>query len=367
MNDVLDVVPCGYLCFDADGRILCANAKMAAMVEDTPKSLSGSSIENLLTVGARIFYQTHFYPLLKLKGVVEEIFLTLRTRSGGEIPVLVNAARRELTGTDVYDCSVFLVHQRGKFEDQLLKAKKSAEEAARVRDDFLAVVSHELRSPLNAILGWAQILRLGADADMVEEGARVIERNAQMQARLIEDLIDVSRTVSGKLRLAVETVSLQSVIEQALDVVGLAAESKAIKIHTELDPAVGPISGDPSRLQQVIWNLLSNAVKFTPEGGSVRLQLKRIKSHLELQVSDTGEGIVPELLPYVFQRFRQAEGASAARHHGLGLGMAITKEIVELHGGTIRAESAGKGTGATFFVSLPLLIAPVPSEPAYSA
>ena len=358
MNDTLnaadcglDAAPCGYLSFGADSTILSANAKLAAMVEHEQDSLPGRNIEKILTVGARIFYQTHFYPLLKIEGVVEEIYLTMRTKTGGEIPVLVNAARRE--GEDVYDCIIFPVRRRGEFEDQLLKAKKAAEDAARARDDFLAVVSHELRTPLSAILGWSQIMRLDDDPETIQEGIEAIERNAQAQARLIEDLIDVSRIVSGKLRLEVGTVDPRSVIEETLDVVRFAAEAKSIHIQTVLDPDAGPVSGDPSRLQQVMWNLLSNAVKFTPEGGFVQVRLQRVNSHLEISVTDNGQGIAPELLPYVFQRFRQAEGASAERHGGLGLGMAITKEIVELHGGSIRAQSDGKGTGATFVVTLP--------------
>lgn len=287
---------------------------------------------------------------------MEEIYLTLRTRSGSEVPVLVNAARRERNGRNVYDCIIFSVHQRGQFEDQLLKAKKTAEDAARARDDFLAVVSHELRTPLSAILGWAQIMRLAeADPDMIEQGIDVIERNAKAQARLIEDLIDVSRIVSGKLRLEVATVDPSSVIEETLDVIEFAAKAKSIRIQTVLDPAAGPVSGDFGRLQQVMWNLLSNAVKFTPKGGFVRVRLQRVNSHVEVLVADSGQGIAPELLPYVFERFRQAKGASSQRHGGLGLGMAITKEIVELHGGSIRAQSEGEGKGATFIVSLPVL------------
>ncbi|WP_164101804.1 hybrid sensor histidine kinase/response regulator [Candidatus Laterigemmans baculatus] len=353
MDAILNAVPCGFLSFAADGTIVRANARLAAMVEREQDSLVGLSIEKLLTTGARVFYQTHFFPLLRIAGAVEEIYLTLQTAGGREVPVLVNAERRERDGADVYDCVVFSVRQRGEFEDQLLKAKRAAEDAARTRDDFLAVVSHELRTPLNAILGWAQILRLDADPDTIEQGIDVIERNAKAQARLIEDLIDVSRIVSGKLRLEVQTVDPRTVIKETLDVIRFAAEAKSICIQTVLDPDAGPVSGDPNRLQQVLWNLLSNAVKFTPKGGFVRLRLQRVNSQIEILVTDSGQGIDPQLLPYVFERFRQ--GTDSHRHGGLGLGMAITKEIVQLHGGSIRAHSDGQGKGATFIVTLPVL------------
>lgn len=356
MDDILDTAPCGFLSFSEDGTITLANATFAAMVGHERDSLAGCSVEKILTVGARIFYQTHFFPLLKLHGIVEEIYLTLQSKGGSEVPVLVNAARRQRDGNAAYDCAVFPVRQRGQYEDELLKAKKAAESAARARDDFLAVVSHELRTPLSAILGWAQIMRMDeSDSETITQGLEIIERNAEAQARLIEDLIDVSRIVSGKLRLEVERVDLSSVIQAALDVVRPAAEAKSIRIRTVADSGAGPVSGDPDRLQQVMWNLLSNALKFTPKGGSVRVRLQRVNSHVEFSVADSGQGIKPELLPYVFERFRQGAGASTARQSGLGLGMAITKEIVELHGGTIRVQSEGEGRGATFIVSLPVL------------
>lgn len=354
MGDILDTAPCGFLSFSDDGTIVLANATLAAMVgHDT---LSGQSIEKILSVGGRIFYQTHLFPLLKLHGAVDEVYLTLRTKVGSELPVLVNAVRHERDGAAVYDCVIFSVRQRGQFEHELLKAKKAAEDAARARDDFLAVVSHELRTPLSAILGWAQIMRMDeSDAETIQQGLEIVERNAKAQARLIEDLIDVSRIVSGKLRLEVGAVDPASVVQAALDVVGPAAAAKSIQIQTVLEPGAGPVSGDPDRLQQVMWNLLSNAVKFTPKEGTIRVHLHRVESHVEIVVTDSGQGIAPAFLPYVFERLRQAEGSNTRRQSGLGLGMAITKEIVELHGGTVRAHSDGEGRGATFVVNLPVL------------
>ena len=234
-------------------------------------------------------------------------------------------------------------------------ARTEAEKANRAKDEFLSVVSHELRTPLNAIMGWTEVLQGEAGlTPAILEGLAVIERNARAQAQIIEDLLDMSRIISGKVRLAVQRVDLSAVIEAALASMQPAADAKAIRLHQVIDPEAGPVSGDPARLQQVVWNLLSNAIKFTGRGGRITLLLARVNSHVEFEVSDNGSGISPEFLPYVFDRFRQQESASQRRHGGLGLGRAIVKHLVELHGGTIDARSAGPGDGSTFRVSLPL-------------
>ncbi|HZT60231.1 MAG TPA: ATP-binding protein, partial [Pyrinomonadaceae bacterium] len=238
------------------------------------------------------------------------------------------------------------------------EARAAAESASRMKDEFLATVSHELRTPLNSILGWANMLRRGmVDEGMISHGLDVIERNARAQNQLVEDLLDVSRIITGKLRLEVQPVELVDVIGAAADVVRPAAEAKEIRLELLLDPNAGPVAGDPQRLQQVVWNLLSNAVKFTPRGGRVQARLERVKSHVEIIVSDTGEGIGPDFLPHVFERFRQADGSYTRRHGGMGLGLAIVRHLVELHGGTVEAESGGAGQGSTFTVKLPLIIA----------
>jgi len=237
------------------------------------------------------------------------------------------------------------------------EARREAEEASRLKDEFLATVSHELRTPLTAIIGWSSLLRSGRLDDITSANAlETIVRNGKAQSQLIEDLMDVSRVITGKLRLDVHPVKLISVIETAVDAVRLAADAKGIRLQTLLDPSAGPISGDSARLQQMIWNLLSNAIKFTPKGGRVQLRLERVNSHIEIVVSDTGQGISPEFLPYVFDRFRQADAATTRRHGGLGLGLAIVRHLVELHGGTVHVDSPGEGQGATFTVSLPLMI-----------
>ncbi|MBA3458845.1 MAG: response regulator [Deltaproteobacteria bacterium] len=234
-------------------------------------------------------------------------------------------------------------------------ARAEIERVSLMKDEFLATLSHELRTPLNAVLGWADMLldRTPADAD-TRKGLETIARNARAQAQLIEDLLDMNRIVSGKIRLDVQRMMPAAVVEAALDTIRPTAESKSLRLRVTLDPGAGPIYGDPHRLQQVVWNLLSNAIKFTPKLGRIDVVLRRVNSHIELSVSDSGMGISTEFLPHLFERFRQADSSTTRRHGGLGLGLSIVKQLVELHGGSVIADSAGEGRGATFTVSLPL-------------
>ncbi|WP_293154805.1 MULTISPECIES: PAS domain-containing protein [unclassified Microcoleus] len=235
-------------------------------------------------------------------------------------------------------------------------ARAEAERANRIKDEFLAVLSHELRSPLNPILGWSQLLLGGKlSAAKTAQAFETIERNARLQSQLIEDLLDVSRILQGKLRLNVAPVNIATIILSALETVQLAAEAKKIQIQTILNPEIGLVVGDTGRLQQIVWNLLSNAVKFTPEGGRVEVKLAQIAREVQIQISDTGKGIIPDFLPYVFEHFRQEDGATTRKFGGLGLGLAIVRQLIELHGGRVFAESPGEGQGATFTVRLPLL------------
>lgn len=264
--------------------------------------------------------------------------------------------------------------ERAQERERLLEAERAAraetERAGRMKDEFLATLSHELRTPLNAILGWATILGGGSEdgaplAPDVAEGLAIIERNARAQNQIIEDLLDMSRIISGKVRLDVQRLDLAAVLEAAVETVRPAAAARNIRLHAVLDPRATPVSGDPNRLQQIFWNLLGNAIKFTPKGGRVQVVLGRVDSHLEVGVTDTGQGIAAEFLPHVFERFRQADGATTRAHGGLGLGLAIVKQLVELHGGTVRVASAGAGLGSTFTVALPLTVLhPAAGEPA---
>jgi signal transduction histidine kinase len=240
-------------------------------------------------------------------------------------------------------------------------ARNAAEAANRAKDEFLALLSHEVRTPLGAILSWVTLLRqIPPDETLLTRGLEAIERNTRVQVKMIEDLLDVSRIVTGKSRLEVALVDLTSVIEAALENVQSSAIAKAIRIDTFLDPALGLVLGDPTRLQQVAWNLVSNAVKFTPKGGWIEIRAERSASHAVLSFTDSGRGIDGDFLPFIFDRFRQADSSTTRREGGLGLGLAIVRHIVELHGGTVEAQSAGVGQGATFTVRLP--ITPVRDE-----
>jgi PAS domain S-box-containing protein len=231
------------------------------------------------------------------------------------------------------------------------------QESSRLKDEFLASLSHELRTPLNAVLGYARMLRTGLiGADKRDKAIETIERNATSLTQIVEDVLDISRIISGKIRLNVQSVDFPQVLQNAIDAVTPAADARGVRLEAVLDPQASPVSGDPERLQQVFWNLLSNAVKFTGRGGRVQIRLARINSHIEASVADTGIGIPPEFLPHVFERFRQADASTTRERGGLGLGLSISRQLAELHGGTIQAASAGPGQGSTFIVKLPLMI-----------
>jgi PAS domain S-box-containing protein len=235
-------------------------------------------------------------------------------------------------------------------------AREAAEESNRLKDEFLATVSHELRTPLTAILGWSRLLEEGSlDDQVANQAIETIRRNAKAQARIVDDILDVSRIITGNLLFDLHPVELAPVIEAVISAVRPTADAKGVRVETEFDSTPLVVSGDANRLQQVIWNLISNAVKFTENGGRVSLGLRQVNSSVEIKVADTGQGISPEFLPFVFDRFRQADSTTTRQHGGLGLGLAIARHLVEIHGGTIRAESLGKGRGATFTLKLPLL------------
>jgi PAS domain S-box-containing protein len=292
--------------------------------------------------------------------------LVVPVRVRGEVEGLIfldNRSSRPFTDRDEDLVERFAGHAAVAIQNaRLLAAEKAAraeaETANRAKDEFLAVLSHELRTPLNAVYGWARMLRTGQiGGGAAERAIDAIIRNANAQVQLIDDLLDVSRVITGKMRLDVRPVDLHAVVEGALDAVRPAAEAKGIQLQSVLDPRAGPVTGDPNRLQQVVWNLLMNAVKFTPKGGRVQVHLQRVNSHVEIVVSDTGPGIPAEVLPFIFDRFRQGDSSSTRAHTGLGLGLALVKHLVELHGGGVTVQSPGEGKGAIFVVRLPLSIA----------
>jgi PAS domain S-box-containing protein len=303
---------------------------------------------------------------LKQNGYIRYEDLPLESKDGKRRDVEFVSNVYDEGGHQVIQCNIRDITARKRREEEIKQlmvrekeARAEAETANLVKDEFLATVSHELRTPLTAILGWSTMLR----NDTLDEAAsaralEVIDRNAKTQAQLVEDLLDLSRIINGKLQLHVRPVGLGEIINATIETLRPAAGVKAIQIQALLDPDVGLVSGDPIRLQQVVTNLLTNAIKFTPEGGRVKIKLERANSVALINVTDNGAGISADFLPYVFDRFRQADSASTRKYGGLGLGLAIVRKIVEMHGGTVMAESRGIGQGATFTLKIPLLILP---------
>ena len=314
-------------------ELLLAGAKDAEHLKLIDELRLRSAMVVPLTVGGRTL------------GAMTFVFAeTSRTYDERDLEFAEDLARRAAVAVD--NARLFASEQR---------ARESADRANRAKDDFLATVSHELRTPLNAMLGWTRLLRGQTLApDQRERALETIERNAVNQAQLIEDLLDVSRIISGKLRLDVQTVELSDVVLQTIDALRIASEAKGMRVVTAIDQQAGSILGDPNRLQQVVWNLISNAIKFTPKNGVIHVILERVDSSAKLSVSDNGPGIGADFLPYVFDRFKQAEGGITRKHGGLGLGLSISRQLVELHGGTIEVQSSGEGKGATFIVTFPL-------------
>ncbi|RYX86670.1 response regulator [bacterium] len=257
------------------------------------------------------------------------------------------------------------ISERKRSEESLHRAHAHAEQTNRMKDEFLATLSHELRTPLNAILGWANLLRTSQlDLDTQKKGLETIERNAHSQAQLINDLLDVSRILTGKLRMEMQTVELADVVERAINTVLPSAQAKSIHINTSLDRTTGLISGDLDRLSQIFWNLLTNAIKFTPRGGHIEVIMERVGSGVQVRIRDSGQGISPEFLPFVFERFRQADASSTRSIGGLGIGLALVRHLMEAHGGTVRADSEGLDKGSVFAVTFPLTaLRPVAATP----
>jgi PAS domain S-box-containing protein len=372
-DELYEHAPCGYLSTLPDGTIVRLNQTFLAWTGHAREQLlKRRRFQDLLTVPGKIFYDTHFGPLVQMQGFVREVAFDILRAEGEPLSALVNCmVRADASGKPaLLRITVFDATDRRQYERELLLARRQAERAteaeraareqaeavSRVKDEFLAMISHELRTPLNAILGWAQLLRGSNSGDPdLDEGLAVIERNARVQAQLVDDLLDMGRIISGKLRLDVQPVELAGAVEAALETARHAAEAKEIRLQRVLDPTV-IVSGDPGRLQQVFWNLFSNAVKFTPRGGFIRVAMERVNSHVEVSVSDSGQGMTTEFIAHAFERFRQADSPNARKAMGLGLGLSIVKHLVEMHGGSVQARSDGPGKGSTFVVHLPLTV-----------
>lgn len=303
------------------------------------------------------------FRVVQTNGYLRYEHLPLQTKDGRTQEVEFVSNVYEEDNRQVIQCNIRDITERKRAEDehvQLLQtaqaARAEADLANDIKDEFLALLSHELRTPLTSILGWSQMLTdVALDDEASKRAIEIIVRNARAQRQLIDDLLDISRIITGKLRLEVQPVELASIIEAVVDTVRPAADARNIHLQIAFDPRTSPISGDPDRLQQIIWNLLTNAIKFTPKGGRIQVWFERIESHVEITIKDTGQGIDPELLPHVFDRFRQSDSSSTRRHGGLGLGLSIVRQLVELHGGTVTAESPGLGGGTTVKVVFPLM------------
>jgi PAS domain S-box-containing protein len=366
----------GVFALDRDGKITFANPAAERMLGFREPDLLGHPLGELLHARAGEGREADdpLPEVLRFASTVHRDGGAI-ARSDGSSLAVSHTCSPIVTGGEVVG-AVLVFHdaterqqmeeRRQRLLDQEQRAREEAENANRMKDEFLAMLSHELRTPLSAIAGWAHILREGglepADAARAIE---VIDRNAKVQGQLISDILDVSRIISGKLRLEKKAVPASAVVEAAIDTVAPTAEAKHVRLEASLEPEAGVVWADPDRLQQVVWNLLTNAIKFTPEGGLVSIRLARAGSQMEIVVRDTGEGISPDFAPHVFERFRQADSSTTRPHGGLGLGLAIVRHLVEAHGGTVVAESAGKNQGATFTVRLPRQdVAAAAAEPA---
>jgi len=396
----------GYPIHDEGGKLLGAvnmvvditerkraeevTARMAAIVESSDDAIISKDLNGIITSwnkGAEKIFgytaaevigkpATILIPLDRMDeepGILERIrkgelidhYETVRRRKDGseiDISLTVSPVRNK-TGIVIGASKIardITERKRAEVEREELLQKESAARAEaeatnRSKDEFLAMVSHELRAPMNAINGWVTLLREGGlDPDEVDKALAIIQRNTQAQTQLIDDLLDNARIVSGKLRLELSPLNINSVLADAMDVVRSAAEAKGVELRASYGSNSGVVAGDATRLRQIVWNLLSNGIKFTPDGGRVELRTERSKGHIRVIVSDTGEGIRPEFLPYVFDRFRQADSSTSKQRGGLGLGLALVKHLTELHGGKVQVESGGAGRGSTFTVTLPL-------------
>ncbi|MGD0140603.1 MAG: ATP-binding protein [Tepidisphaeraceae bacterium] len=363
-RSLIDLSPHAQVVY-ADGRIAYVNAATLRLLGATDASqILGRSPLDFIAPQYKALVDARIKRMNSQGGFVPPVNEECVRLDGSTVPVEAIGVAVPWRGGQGIQVIWRDISERKRAEEeksQLLAseraARSAAEHASRMKDEFLATVSHELRTPLNAIVGWAHLLLQGKlDPNDLRQGLATIERNARVQTRLIEDLLDMSRIISGKLRLDIQRVLPVTIIEAAIDSAKPAADAKGIRLEKILDPLAAPVAGDPGRLQQVVWNLLSNAIKFTPRGGRVQVLLQRVTSHVELTVADTGQGIAPDFLPFVFDRFRQADPSTTRKQGGLGIGLAIAKQLVELHGGTILATSPGDGQGSSFIVQLPLMV-----------
>jgi signal transduction histidine kinase len=370
IDPLLDGEPCGFISFLDDGSVRVANQTLANMLGREREEIIGKHVEGILTVGSRIFYQTHFFPLLRLHGHADEIFLLLRAKSGEDIAVLANAIRRERDGEWITDAVLLRLVERRKFEDALLEAKRAAElatvelkhqrkiaeDANRAKSAFLAMMSHELRTPLNAIGGYVQLIEMGVHGpvnDAQREALGRVTRSQQHLLRLINDLLNLARIESGRIDYDLQAISLDEVVQATIPMIEPQLAARGLRYELNVPPDLRA-QADREKVEQILLNLLSNASKFTPAGGCVSIEAEiAIDSDemVELRVRDTGVGIPKNRLEQIFEPFVQVENSRAARVEGSGLGLSISREMARGMGGDILAESA-VGVGSTFEIRL---------------
>jgi PAS domain S-box-containing protein len=355
MDPLLNKAPCGFASVMDDGTMISVNATLAGMLGYSRAELEGWHLQKILPPGGRIFYQTHVFPLLKLHGMAEEIYIALRGRDGVDLPVLMNAARRQTDAGTVNDCVFVRMIQRHQFEDQLLQARRLAEEASAAKEKFMSMMSHDLRTPLTAIMGNASLLEGGAFGVVTEEQihslARIREASQDL-LRLLNDILGFAQTQSGTVTVNLEPVSIRAAVERAERLIRLRLEESGLTFS--VDGVAGHYAmADRERLQQILLNLLTNAFKFTPPGGRVSVSTESEGDRVLIRVADTGSGIPPDQLETIFEPFVQLdEQPSDAAQRGVGLGLAISRDLARAMHGDVSAASV-PGEGSVFTVSLP--------------
>jgi signal transduction histidine kinase len=350
-----DLAPCGLLSVGDDGIIVAANLTLMTMTEHLGEQLAGQSIDTLLTIPTRIFYQTHVFPMVKLHGRADELYMTFRSRSGTPIPALVNVIRRELDGGAVVDFAILRIREREKYELELIRAKKAVEAASTAKSRFLSMMSHDLRTPLGAISGYAELISLGVRGPVTEEQAADlwrIKRAARSLLGMLDDLLTVAREQDAQLPLRLEALSPQAELSEAEATVLPRYADAGVRLVREACPPELLVRADRDRLQRILLNLLTNAAKFTPNGGQVSVGCSLVADRAAIHVADTGRGIPPEMLDRIFQPFVQVETRDAGNEHGMGLGLAIGRELARAMGGDLSVESA-VGRGSIFTLTLP--------------
>ncbi|HEX7153778.1 MAG TPA: PAS domain-containing sensor histidine kinase [Thermoanaerobaculia bacterium] len=349
MDPLLDSAPCGFVSFADDGTILDLNRTLADLLGYPRVELAGWHLQKMLPPGGRIFFQTHVFPILKMHGTANELFFTVRTKSGTDLPMLMNAVRRERDGVFVSDCVLMRMTQREQFEAALLEARRAADRGNVAKAKFLSMMSHDLRAPLTAIMGYAGLLAGGAYGPTTGEVQGALERirtACEMLDRMIADILTFAQIESGKVDVRMMPVALEEAFARAESLVRPRAESAQLTLA--LEPSGATVSADPDKLQQVLLNLLTNAIKFTPAGGRVSVSAETAADRVRIHVRDTGVGIDAGSLERVFIPFEQVDGRKS---DGVGLGLAISRELVEGMGGTLTVESV-VGQGSVFTVEL---------------